>query len=213
MEVLEMLGRERCTAILRTDLGHAVRPAMRAAIDGGFRIVEFTLTTPEALEHIEHFAGQTDLVVGAGTVLSIEDAEAAVAAGARFLVSPVTDPELIGWCASRDVLAIPGTFTPTEMHRAVRAGAEVCKLFPAPSNGPDYVKLCLGPMPSLRILPTAGVTLENAAAFLRSGAFAVGFVGSLFRPEDLRNGAFDTIRRRAAEMTAAVRGASSRIAS
>lgn len=205
MDVLDILARERCTAILRTDLPDVVRPAMRAAIDGGFRVVEFTLNTPNALEHVAHFSQQPGVVVGAGTVMSVADAEAAVEAGARFVVSPVTDPEVIGWCGDHDIVSIPGTYTPTEMQAAVRAGAPICKLFPAPPDGPGYVKFCLGPMPSLRIFPTAGVTLDNAAEFLRAGAFGVGFVGSLFAPDDLRNHAFDAIRRRAADMTSAVR--------
>lgn len=204
--ILETFARERCSAILRTPHAAAVAPAMEAALSGGFRIVEFTLTTPNALQHIRAFARNTELLVGAGTVLSVREAEAAIAAGARFLVSPVTDTEVIGWCRANHVVCIPGTLTPTEMLTAHRAGAEIQKLFPMPHEPVAFIKACLAPMPFLRIFPTAGVNEENAKALLDAGAFGVGFVGSLFQPDDLRDGRFDRVRERAARMVAAVQG-------
>jgi Entner-Doudoroff aldolase len=206
-EVLETFARERCSAILRTDVATAVQPAMEAAIDGGFRIVEFTLNTPGALDAIRAFARRDDAVVGAGTVLSRPDAEAAVAAGARFLVSPVVDPELVQFCTDRELLCIPGTYTPTEMLLAHRCGAQIVKLFPGPSNGPEFVRACLGPLPFLRIFPTSGVDRDNAAAFLAAGAFGVGFVGSLFRRDDLAAHQFDRVRDRARRLVEVVRAA------
>ena len=204
-QILATFARERCSAILRTKLADAVAPAMEAAITGGFRIVEFTLTTPNALAHIAAFARNSDLLVGAGTVLTIKDAEAAIKAGARFLVSPVTDTDLLGWCKANHVICIPGTLTPTEMLTAWRAGAEIQKLFPAPADGPGYVRACLGPMPFLKIFPTSGVHEQNARAYLDAGAFGVGFVASLFEPEDMEHGRFDAIRARAARLVASVR--------
>jgi Entner-Doudoroff aldolase len=204
---LEVFARERCSAILRTDRADAAAPAMQAAVDGGFRIVEFTLTTPGALDHIAAFGGHRDLLVGAGTVLSIDDAEAAVRAGARFLVSPVVDERVIRWTTAHDVLMIPGCYTPTEMLAAHRAGADIVKLFPAPADGPAWLRACLGPLPFLKIFPTAGVTAQNAAAHFEAGAFGVGFVGTLFMPEDVAAGRFDRIAERAGQMVRAVRGA------
>lgn len=177
---------------------------MDAAIDGGFRVVEVTLTTPDAVAAIAHYARNPDLLVGAGTVLDPTAAQQALDAGARFLVSPITDPHLIGWCAERDVLVLPGAFTPTEMWRATHAGAQVVKLFPAPPGGPEYVRACLGPFPDLRLFPTAGVTADNAGAFLAAGAFGVGFVGTLFVADDLANRRFGAVQQRAAQMVAAV---------
>ncbi len=205
--LLETFARERCSAILRTSHAGAVRPAMEAAIDGGFRIVEFTLTTPGALDAIAELAARDELTVGAGTVLDVDQAAAAVAAGARFLVSPVADPAVIRWCVDRDVLCVPGAYTPAELLGAWRAGAHVVKLFPGPANGPDYVRAVMGPLPFLRVFPTAGVTEDNAGAFLAAGAFGVGFVGCLFPPQDVGSGRFDAIRARAARMIAAVRAA------
>lgn len=208
--LLDAFARERCSAILRTQRAEAVGPAMEAAVDGGFRIVEFTLNTPAALRHVEAFAGREGLIVGAGTVLSTYDAERAVGAGARFLVSPVADPAVIAWCVERDVLCIPGCYTPAEMLNAHRRGAHVIKLFPGPAEGPAFVRACLGPLPFLRIFPTSGVTAENAAAFLTAGAFGVGFVNCLFEPDDLATGRYDLVRTRAERMIATVAAARGR---
>lgn len=204
--VLQFFARERCSAILRTRNEEAVRPAMEAAVEGGFRIVEFTLNTPRALEHVAAFAKSGELLVGAGTVLSVDDAERAVQAGARFLVSPVMDPAVVTWCKMHDVFCVPGTYTPTEMLLAHRAGADLVKLFPAPADGPAYVRACLGPMPFLRVFPTSGVTEENAHDYLQAGAFGVGFVGHLFQPQDLDEGMFGRILVRARRLVKLVKG-------
>ena len=206
---LDVFARERCSAILRTPHASAVAPAMRAAIEGGFRIVEFTLTTPDALEHIAAFSKQPDVLVGAGTVLDLAEAEAAREAGARFLVSPVVDERIIRYGSSYELLVIPGCFTPTEMLAAHRAGAAVIKLFPAPADGPAWIRSCLAPLPFLKIFPTAGVTTDNTHAHFDAGAFGVGFVANLFVPDDLRAGRFDQIRDRARQMITAVRAATS----
>lgn len=207
MQALDTLAAHRCSAILRTDRAEAVRPAMDAAIEGGFRVVEITLTTKGALDAIAHYARNSDLLVGAGTVLDEAEAQRAVDAGARFLVSPATDPAVIRWATHRGVLIIPGAFTPTEMLLATRAGAPVVKLFPAPPGGPDYVRACLGPYPDLKLFPTAGVTEANAGDFLAAGAFGVGFVGNLFVADDLAAGRFREVRDRAMRMVEAVRAA------
>lgn len=203
--LLDTLARERCSAILRTPRADAVAPAMQAAVDGGFRVVEFTLNTPSALEHIAAFREQSGLLVGAGTVLSLDDAEAAHDAGAQFLVAPVLDERMIRWALAHDLLVIPGCYTPTEMLQAHRAGAPVIKLFPGPADGPTYVRACLGPMPFLRIFPTHGVTADNARAYLDAGAFGVAFTRTLFDPADLEAGRFDAIRERARQLVALVR--------
>ena len=196
-KTLDALEAARCSAILRVDDQSVARQAMDAAVRGGFRVVEFTLTIPGAYELIEEFAARPDLVVGAGTVLEPDQARAAVKAGARFLVSPVMDLDIIRLSLELGAVAVPGTSTPTEMLQAWRAGAQVLKLFPAAEKGPDYVRACLGPMPFLRIFPTSGVTEGNAAEFLRAGAFGLGFVGPLFDPRSLSARNFDDIETRA----------------
>ena len=205
-EFVDFLGARRASAILRTANAAAVEPAMDAAVRGGFRVIEFTLTTPGALSCIEKFSARPELVVGAGTVLAVDDVDNAVRAGARFLVSPVVDTAVIERAVALGVAMMPGTSTPTEMLAAWRAGAVLQKVFPAPAEGPAFARACLGPMPFLRLVPTSGVTRENASAWLDAGAWAVGFVAPLFDPEMLEQGRFDRIERRATELLAAVGG-------
>lgn len=194
----------KASAILRTNNTQVAREAMSAAVDGGFRIVEFTLTIPGALSLVREFSSRPGLIVGTGTVLTPEDAREAVAAGAQFLVSPVVDPLVIQEAQRLNVAVMPGCSTPTEMLLAHRLGASLQKLFPAPGNGPQWVQQTVGPLPFLNIVPTAGVTLENAAAYLKAGSHAVGFVSSLFDAADLAAGRFNVIADRARAMLAAI---------
>ena len=180
---LSRLHAARCSAILRTKRADLVRPAMDAAIAGGFRVIEFTLTTPGALEAIRHYAAQPELSVGAGTVLDVASARAAVDAGATFLVSPVLSPAVIAAAQALGVAMMPGTHTPTEMWHAQQAGAPLQKVFPAIAGGPLGIAACLGPLPDLRLVPTHGVDETNVAAYGAAGVFAVGYVATLFRPE------------------------------
>lgn len=180
---------------------------MRAAIAGGFGVVEFTLTIPGAMDLIREFSRDEELTVGAGTVLSAELAQQAVEAGAKYLVSPVVDEQVIAAAKELNVAMMPGTHTPTEMLLAYRCGARLQKLFPAPGVGPGYVKAVLGPLPFLNIVPTHGVDEGNAAAYLEAGAHAVGFVGSLFQEADIRQQRWDVIESRAQRMLAAVAAA------
>ncbi len=201
------LGRERASAILRTDDEEKAARAMDAAIRGGFTIVEFTLTIPGVYDLVREFSRREGIVVGTGTVMDAEQARRSVEAGARFLVSPVVDEVVIEAAAHLGVASMPGTHTPTEMLRAYRAGAQLCKLFPAPAGGPAWVRSVLGPMPWLKIVPTNGVDEHNAAEWIAAGVFGVGFVAPLFPTDDLAAGRWDEIEARAARSIAAVRGA------
>ncbi|MCH8316690.1 MAG: 2-dehydro-3-deoxyphosphogluconate aldolase [Planctomycetes bacterium] len=203
-QFVSFFGQVKASAILRTPSAEAAAPAMEAALRGGFKVIEFTLTIPNALELIQEFSQRPGVVVGAGTVLTTQDAEAAVKAGARCLVSPVVDEAVIDAAKSLDVAMMPGTHTPTEMLRAHRAGGQLQKLFPAPGLGAPYVKACLGPMPFLKIVPTNGVDANNVAEYLAAGAFAVGFVAPLFHAAEMAAGEFDRIEERASGLIAAV---------
>ena len=207
-DFVQQFKTERASAILRTPDQQAARQAMQAAVAGGFRICEFTLTITGACELIEEFSARDDLVVGAGTVLTVDDATSAVEAGAQFLVSPVVDEAVIHRAAELGVAMMPGCATPTEMLRAHHAGAPLQKVFPEQAIGPAWVKQTLGPLPFLNIVPTAGVTLENAADFLRAGALAVGFVNTLFDPSDIAREDWPAIETRATQMRAAVESVS-----
>jgi 2-dehydro-3-deoxyphosphogluconate aldolase/(4S)-4-hydroxy-2-oxoglutarate aldolase len=201
----ELMRRERACAILRSDDAEAGRLAMHAAIAGGFRCVEVTLTTPGALELVAELSRRADLTVGAGTVLTVADAEAAVAAGARFLVSPVFDPEVVRTAATLGVASLPGCHTPTELLAAHRAGATLLKLFPAPAGGPAWLRSVLAPLPFLRVVPTNGIDADNAADWLAAGAWALGFNAAIFHAEDLRERRFDRIEERSRRILERVR--------
>jgi 2-dehydro-3-deoxyphosphogluconate aldolase/(4S)-4-hydroxy-2-oxoglutarate aldolase len=201
---VETFGQARASAILRTDDQEKAALAMEAAIRGGFEIVEFTLTVPGVFDLVRDFSRRPGLVVGTGTVMNENEAQRSVEAGARFLVSPIVDEAVIAAARDLGVASMPGTHTPTEMWRAHRAGASLCKLFPSPAGGPTWVKSVLGPMPWLKIVPTNGVDEHNAGDWLAAGAFAVGFVAPLFLPGDIAAGRWDVIEERARRCLAAV---------
>jgi len=196
-ETLAAFAQWRVGAILRTDDARVAAQAMEAAVAGGIRIAEFTMNTPDALSLIGEFSTRPGLVVGAGTVLTTEQVRQALEAGARFIVSPLCDPLVIAEANYLGAVTIPGTFMPTEMMAAHRAGADMVKLFPMPGIGADYVKYLLEPMPFLKLFPTAGAPPENLVEFLEAGAFGVGLTNSLFDEEDLAAGAFERVRERA----------------
>lgn len=204
MSFVQQLGAHRATAILRCGDTELARAAMDAAVAGGFRSVEFTLTTPGAYDLIAEFAARTGLHVGAGTVLTVAQARKAVDAGATFLVSPIADPQIIAAANEMGVAAIPGVNTPTEMVMAHRAGAPLLKLFPCPAGGPAWLRSVRGPLPFVRVVPTNGVDLDSAGAWLRAGAWGLGFVASLFTPADLAHRNVAAIAARARAIRAAI---------
>ena len=154
------LGRHRTSAIVRTDETSTAALAMDAALRGGVRIIEFTLTTPGAFELVTEFAGRRvhaidgieQPIVGAGTVLRTDEVERAAAAGASFVVSPVFDAEVVRAANDCGLAVLPGVHTPTEMLAAWRAGAPLLKLFPAPAGGPTWLRSVLAPLPFLRVV-------------------------------------------------------------
>ena len=200
-EIRDGLLARKISAIVRTDDQSVAERAMAAAVEGGFRVIEFTLNTPGALELITQFrAVDNTLLVGAGTVMTPQMAKEAVDAGAQFVVSPIFDTEVINKAEELDVVSIPGTRTPTEMQNAHEAGADFVKLFPAPTNGAEYIRYILGPQPHLKIFPTSGVNLDNMLEVLEAGAAGAGFVRPLFDPQLMQDRDFDAIRKRASQI-------------
>jgi 2-dehydro-3-deoxyphosphogluconate aldolase / (4S)-4-hydroxy-2-oxoglutarate aldolase len=199
-KTVETILHERVSAIIRTDDQSVAADAMAAAVDGGIRIVEFTCTTPGVLELISQFAQRDGILVGAGTVMTAECASEVVAAGASFLVSPITDREIIAAGHALDVAVIPGAYTPTEMEEAHRAGADFIKVFPEPAGGVGFIRALRGPLPHHKLFPTAGPTPENFIDYLNAGCAGVGFVRSLFVPDDLAARRFDLVEDRAADI-------------
>ncbi len=171
-------------AVVRAREADRLRAVARALAAGGVGAVEITLTTPGAISMIGDLARDDDLsgcAVGAGTVLDEAAARAVIDAGARFVVSPTFDHAVIRACRERAVPCMPGAFTPTEILEAWRAGASLVKLFPAASLGPGFIRDVLAPLPFVRLVPSGGVTLENAAEWIRAGAAAVSVGGALLR--------------------------------
>lgn len=161
-----------------------VMDACRAAIRGGLRVIEITLTTPDALEFIAELSKEEGVLVGAGTVLSVDDLVAVEQAGGRFALSPVFDPVVIAEARRRGVLAIPGAATPSEALTAYRYGAPIVKIFPSGAlGGPAYLRAIRGPLAHIPMLPTSGPTSDTMADWIDAGAVAVGVGPEVFPPD------------------------------
>jgi 2-dehydro-3-deoxyphosphogluconate aldolase / (4S)-4-hydroxy-2-oxoglutarate aldolase len=177
---LDQLLASGVIAVLRARDAKRLTQIARALHDGGVRALEITLTTPGAVAGIAELARDEDeMIVGAGTVLDAAAARSVMDAGARFVVSPVLEPEVIRVCRDRNVPCIPGAFTPTEILHAWRAGASLVKLFPAAPVGPGFVRDVLAPLPFLRIVPSGGVTLDSVGEWIRAGVAAVSLGSAL----------------------------------
>jgi len=170
-------------AILRGVPEDKLIPVVDALVAGGIRFVEITLGSPGDLNGIASLADRTDVVAGAGTVKSVDDARAAIAVGAKFLVCPATDVEVIRLATEVDVIPMPGVMTPTEMITAMRAGANTLKLFPASVLGPAYIKAVRAPLPEVKLFAVGGIDEHNAKDYLAAGAIGLG-VGSTLTPKE-----------------------------
>lgn len=185
---------------------------VRALADGGVTVAEVTLTVPDALDVIREAKRQLGdrVLLGAGTVLDPETARAALLAGAEFVVAPCLNLDVIRLCRRYDRLVMPGAFTPTEVVTAWEAGADVVKVFPAEVVGPAFFKALRGPLPQVKLMPTGGVDLTTAAAFLRAGAWCLGVGSQLVDPKAVAAEDFAAIRelaRRYVQIVKAERGA------
>ncbi len=178
----------------------------RALVEGGFKALEFTLSGEGALESISDArqALARDIHVGAGTVLSPEDVANAYNAGAEFIVTPSFDPQVVAACQRTGLPIVCGAFTPTEIMNALSAGSDLIKLFPARLGGPQYVRDLLAPFPNLRLVPTGGISADNATDYLKAGAVAVAIGGNLVSQEDIDNQRYFEITHRAAACVQAV---------
>ena len=195
LDIASTLLRSRLVAIVRSAAPVDLVEACRSLFAGGVRCVEITLTTPGALGAIERVRADlpAGCVIGAGTVLDQATAEQALAAGAQFIVTPITDVPTIGFVRARGTAVLAGALTPTEMFQATRAGATMVKLFPATRLTPEYVRDVLAPLPELRVCPTGGVTLETVGAWFAAGAAAVAVGGGLLPRDALTAGRWDEI--------------------
>jgi 2-dehydro-3-deoxyphosphogluconate aldolase/(4S)-4-hydroxy-2-oxoglutarate aldolase len=192
-------------AILRARRGDYLDAVLDTLVEAGIRCLEVTLNTPGALEAL-HRAGTrfgAEVVLGAGTVRTLSDADSAVLAGARFLVSPHTDPALAGRANEHGVGYLPGALTPTEIVTAWGAGATAVKLFPARLGGPRYLRDLREPLADIPVVPTGGVSIDSVPEWFAAGAVAVGVGGPLVG-DALETGDLDALRKRAGALVEAV---------
>jgi 2-dehydro-3-deoxyphosphogluconate aldolase/(4S)-4-hydroxy-2-oxoglutarate aldolase len=199
-DVIEALLKPGIVAVVRALSAQQVIPLAEALLAGGIHAVEVTMTTPDALNAItqasKHFREKA--LLGVGTVLNAETARQAIAAGAEFVVSPITRPEIAKAAAAADRPVMLGAYTPTEAQLAYESGADFVKLFPADNLGPTYIKAIRAPLPHLKLVPTGGVTIDNIAEFFKAGCPAVGVGSSMITREILQNNDWPALQRNAA---------------
>jgi 2-dehydro-3-deoxyphosphogluconate aldolase / (4S)-4-hydroxy-2-oxoglutarate aldolase len=207
--IVAAVERSGIVAIIRMKEPDKVRAVVDAIAEGGIRTLEVTMTVPGAVQLIGQLAPTlpAGFVLGAGTVLDAETVARVADAGARFVVSPAFRPAVIAACHARDVAAMPGCFTPTEILEAWDAGADVVKVFPATALGPSYLKDVRAPLPQVKLMPTGGVTLDNAGEWIRAGAVAVGVGTALLDAKAVAAGDYRTLRANAERIVASVRAA------
>jgi 2-dehydro-3-deoxyphosphogluconate aldolase/(4S)-4-hydroxy-2-oxoglutarate aldolase len=196
-------------AIIRMKEPEKVRAVADAIAAGGARALEVTMTVPRAVELIAELAPTMPpgFLLGAGTVVDAATARRVIDAGAQFVVGPVFRREVIDACHQRDVPVLPGCFTPTEILDAWDAGADIVKVFPATALGPGFIKDVRAPLPHVRLMPTGGVTLDNAGDWITAGAVAVGVGTALLDAKAIAAGDFATLRANAERIVANVRAA------
>lgn len=182
--------------MIRTETPESALKAARSCLQGGMRIIEITLTVPKALEVIKELTREEGCVVGAGTVTDGEKAKASIGAGARFIVSPTIETEVIKTCKEAHIFVSTGALTPTEVLRAWREGSDMVKVFPAASlGGYQYIKALKEPLPYIELMPSVGVDLENFIQYLEAGAAAVCLSDTLIDKKAVNQGDWSKITR------------------
>lgn len=209
-QVFEKITESGIVAVIRAESEEKGRRIVDAVIKGGISVIEVTMTVPGAVDIIKELAaahrGQ-DVLIGAGTVLDPETARACILAGAQFIVSPSFNADTVRLCNRYAVAAIPGVMTIREAVGALELGAEILKVFPGSAFGPKIIGAFKGPLPQADFMPTGGVTLANAAEWIRGGAVAVGTGSDLTR--GAKTGDYALVAETAAQFVRAVQAAKS----
>ena len=208
VRAIEALG---IVAVIRMRDAGRLREVVDAIAEGGVRAIEVTMSVPGAVSLIAALAPALPpgILLGAGTVTDAATARAVIDAGATFIVAPVFRRAVIDACHARDVAVAPGCFSPTEILDAHEYGADIIKLVPATALGPAYVKDIRAPLPQVRLMPTGGVTLDNAGDWIRAGAIAVGVGSALVDTKAIAEGRFDVLVNNARRIVASVAAARS----
>lgn len=203
-EIVTAVEKSGIVAVIRMQETQKLLRVIDAIREGGVEMIEITMTVPNALEMISETTAALgpDVPVGVGSVITADAAHAAVDAGASFIVSPVFKAEVVRAAHERGVPAMPGAFTPTEVLAAHEAGADVIKVFPADVVGMPFFKGVLAPMPFLKLMPTGGVTLDNAGDWVGAGAVAVGVGSALLDKEAIKEERYDVLTEKARRLRA-----------
>jgi 2-dehydro-3-deoxyphosphogluconate aldolase / (4S)-4-hydroxy-2-oxoglutarate aldolase len=206
--IVQRIEQAGVVAVVRLTDSGVGRDVAGALLDGGVSAIEITMTVPRAVELIGELSrALPGALIGAGTVTDPETARSVIGAGARFVVSPVFRPRVIEACHERGVPSFPGCFSPTEILAAWDLGADVVKIFPATSLGPGFIKDLRGPFPSIKLMPTGGVSRDNAAAWIRAGAVAIGVGTAIVDGHAIESRNFGVITANARAFVDAVEGA------
>ncbi|MCB0025965.1 MAG: bifunctional 4-hydroxy-2-oxoglutarate aldolase/2-dehydro-3-deoxy-phosphogluconate aldolase [Caldilinea sp.] len=197
----------RLIGIIRMKRYHHAVEIAESLARGGLTVLEYTMSGEGAIDCVAEVRATLGerVCVGAGTVLDAAAAEAAIAAGARFLVTPAVVPDVIEVGRRRNVPVICGALTPTEVLAATRAGADLVKIFPARLGGPAYIRDLLGPFPQMKFVATGGISAENARAYLDAGAVAVAVGGNLVSEQAVNEGRWAAIEANARDCVEAVK--------
>ncbi len=199
-KILETVEASGLVAVIRGMEPTAMSRIARALVAGGVRALEITMNSPRPLEMISEIRSLlegTEVTIGAGTVLDPESARSAILAGAEFIFAPNLNRRVIEICRRYSCPVVPGAMTPTEMVAAWEAGADMVKIFPAGGLGPGFIKDMGGPLPQIKLVPTGGIDLHNAGAFIEAGAAALGVGGSLVDKDMVAAQDYDGLTRRA----------------
>jgi len=205
-KTLEKMKTSGVVGVIRTKSSKKLLRVAKAIKEGGVNCIEVAMTTPDALSVIEEVSQQLDdVLIGAGTVLDAETARAAILAGAEYLVSPTTDPGMIKLCKRYDKVVAPGAFTPTEIMEAWEAGADIVKVFPASRLGPKFISDVKAPLPQVSLMPTGGVSKDNASEFISAGADVLCVGSALLDREAIANEDYNVLTENARELIEAVK--------
>ncbi len=198
-EIVQQVEKHKVVAVLRFPDPEHFAPIYEALLEGGIKVLEITMTVPNALKLIRKATDKAppDVTVGAGSVINRESVQRTVDAGAEFIVSPIVKQEVIEEAGKLEKPVMPGAFTPTEIQWAWEAGADIVKVFPADIVGMPFFKAVKAPLPHLKLMPTGGVSLTNAKQWIAAGASAVGVGSALVDNKAVAEGNFDQIKKNA----------------
>ncbi len=209
-DVFNRMLQEGLIPVIRVSTAQEAIDVAEAIKQGGCTCIEITMTVQSAIDVIKELTQRykDEIIMGAGTVLDPETGRAALLAGAQFIVSPILNIDLIRLAHRYSVVVIPGTMTPTEILTAWNAGADMVKVFPAAQlGGPEYIKAIRGPLPQTLLIPTGGVNLQNAGAFIKAGAAALGVGGELVDKKAIQEKKFHIITETTRSFLKAIREA------